>query len=55
MCRDYGYDEDGDIDCFISDFPFNYEHEFHSLEEFDAYLAKEAEKRRKKKKPARPM
>ncbi|MBD3168406.1 MAG: YkgJ family cysteine cluster protein [candidate division Zixibacteria bacterium] len=53
MCREYGYDDDGDINCFISEYPFNYEHEFHSLEEFDRYLAEEAAKRRTRKKPAR--
>jgi len=53
MCMEYGYDDDGDIDCFISNYPFDYEHEFHSLEEFDHFLAEEAKRKRKRKKPVR--
>ena len=40
MCREYGYDEDNDVSCFISKLPFNYQYEFRSLEAFDAYLHK---------------
>ncbi len=49
MCRDYGYDEDGDINCFISQYAFNYEYEFHTLEEFDEYLAKKSKAKSKRK------
>jgi len=52
MCRGYGYDDDGDINCFISNLPFNYEYEFHTLEEFDRYLTElsaKSEQTRKKR------
>ena len=49
MCREYGYDDDGDINCFISEFPFCYEHEFHTLEEFDKYIAEKAKSKPQRK------
>ncbi len=54
MCKDYGYDDDEDINCFISKYPFNYEHEFRSLEEFDAYITERNRKRFKKYKKRKP-
>lgn len=54
MCKEYGYDDDGDINCHISQYPFDYEHEFRSLEEFDEYLAEETRKRLKKYTRKRP-
>ena len=53
ICSDYGYDDDGDINCHISQYPFDYEHEFHSLEEFDEYWVEETKKKYRKYKKAR--
>lgn len=52
MCREYGYDDDGDVNCYISGFDFDYEHEFFTLEEFDRYLEAEAARKARKKKKA---
>lgn len=40
ICRDHGLDEDGDVNCVMGTGELEYELEFHSIEDVEAYIEK---------------
>lgn len=42
ICRDYGWDPDGDVECHETDRPCDHDHYFSNLKELEKYLTDNA-------------